>query len=301
MTNRSDIGPFAIVPHDLLVSGISAKSILVWAVLQRHANADDVCWPSIRRIAELCHTGTRQVIRAIAELEQAGWLDVHRRTSADGDAESNLYYVRYTPRGEGGVVTQESLPSDKSTTRVVTNRQHGVVTKRQRNYNQTLNENQMNENLSPLYRCSPLEVWKTSDARRCIGRKPADGRAGNLPMGGHESDRSNGTNPPNGKGGIRPNSAEDVEDIESHFEWFWAVYPERKGTNPKALAKKRFMQLVRQGVDPEALSLTADRYWQAMKRAGMLGTEYVQQAATFLGPQKQTYLDYLEETEEHDG
>lgn len=82
--------------------------------------------------------------------------------------------------------------------------------------------------------------------------------------------------------------------MDELFEEFWEAYPKRQGTNPKALAKSRFLNLCSKGTNPDDLCLAAMNYRTAMEAAKKIGTEYVQQAATFLGPKNQTWMDYLD-------
>ena len=59
--------PFAIVPC-LMLAEVRATSVVVYAVLAEHANADQECWPSIGRIAECANVTPGTVRSAIKEL-----------------------------------------------------------------------------------------------------------------------------------------------------------------------------------------------------------------------------------------
>lgn len=70
------------------------------------------------------------------------------------------------------------------------------------------------------------------------------------------------------------------------FEAFWSGYPKRSGSNPKATARKAWNQRLREGVPPTELLAARDRYAAFVEATGRVGTEYVLQAATFLGPSR---------------
>ena len=104
--------PFAIVPC-LMLRDVRATSVVVYAVLAEHANADQECSPSIGRIAERANVTPSTVRSAVKELEEKGWLTVRGRVTEDGRQTSNLYKVR---RGRNSDVTpqvSEGSPSNK--------------------------------------------------------------------------------------------------------------------------------------------------------------------------------------------
>jgi hypothetical protein len=75
-----------------------------------------------------------------------------------------------------------------------------------------------------------------------------------------------------------------VEDSE--FAEFWAAYPKREGSNPKAQALKAWHARRREGVTPAAMLDGLRRYLVYVQSAGQVGSRYVMQAASFLGPEK---------------
>ena len=85
--------PFAIVPC-LMLAEVRATSVVVYAVLAEHANADQECWPSIRRIAERANVTPNTVRSAVKELEEKGWLTVRGRLTEEGRQTSNLFKIR---------------------------------------------------------------------------------------------------------------------------------------------------------------------------------------------------------------
>ena len=85
--------PFAIVPC-LMLADVRATSVVVYAVLAEHANADQECWPSIGRIAERANVTPTTVRSAVKELEEKGWLTVRGRVTEEGRQTSNLFKIR---------------------------------------------------------------------------------------------------------------------------------------------------------------------------------------------------------------
>lgn len=77
-----------------------------------------------------------------------------------------------------------------------------------------------------------------------------------------------------------PPPAEDPDG----FERLWEAYPRRMGGNPKPLARKAYLARLRDGVDPNALYDAVMHYATFCREQAREGTEYVMQAATFLGP-----------------
>jgi hypothetical protein len=79
-------------------------------------------------------------------------------------------------------------------------------------------------------------------------------------------------------------SADDTSAYSAEFEEFWAEYPKREGGNSKKGAHKAWNARLRSGVKAEDLILSAKRYADQMQAKGNVGTSFVKQAATFLGP-----------------
>ncbi|MFZ8877235.1 MAG: helix-turn-helix domain-containing protein [Ilumatobacteraceae bacterium] len=107
--------PFAIVPC-LMLAEVRATSVVVYAVLAEHANADQECWPSIRRIAERANVTPNTVRSAVKELEEKGWLTVRGRLTEEGRQTSNLFKIRrvrnsdVTPQISGGSPLKKHNP-----------------------------------------------------------------------------------------------------------------------------------------------------------------------------------------------
>lgn len=70
------------------------------------------------------------------------------------------------------------------------------------------------------------------------------------------------------------------------FDLFWKAYPKREGSNPKRAAYQAYNARLAEGVDFTAMQDGASRYDTYLKARGIIGTRYVMQAATFLGPER---------------
>jgi DNA-binding Lrp family transcriptional regulator len=112
--------PFAIVPC-LMLRDVRATSVVVYAVLAEHANADQECWPSISRIAERANVTPGTVRSAVRELESKGWLTVRGRVTDEGRQTSNLFKIRrvrnsdVTPQiSEGSPLKKRKGPPSKN-------------------------------------------------------------------------------------------------------------------------------------------------------------------------------------------
>jgi hypothetical protein len=74
--------------------------------------------------------------------------------------------------------------------------------------------------------------------------------------------------------------------VHDYFEVAWVLYPKRSGNNPKADALRCWNARIKDGVDPEQMSLGVTRYARWCKHTGKVGTEHVMQASRFFGPSK---------------
>ncbi len=74
------------------------------------------------------------------------------------------------------------------------------------------------------------------------------------------------------------------------FDDFWKIYPPRKGSNPKVLARTRWDRALKNGIEPERIINSAKAYGDELREQGKLGTEFVCQAATWLNQKR--YEDY---------
>ncbi len=79
-------------------------------------------------------------------------------------------------------------------------------------------------------------------------------------------------------------SDDGTGDYSSEFEQFWKAYPKRDGGNSKKGAFKSWKARLRAGAKADDLILSASRYAEQMTAQGRIGTSFVKQASTFLGP-----------------
>ena len=70
------------------------RAVAVFMYLKNRANKDKSCFPAIGTIAADLKLSKRTVERALADLEQAGFVKRTARWRARGGQSSNLYYVK---------------------------------------------------------------------------------------------------------------------------------------------------------------------------------------------------------------
>jgi hypothetical protein len=68
------------------------------------------------------------------------------------------------------------------------------------------------------------------------------------------------------------------------FDDFWKRYPKRSGGNSRKDAEKAWNARIRAQVDPVEILAGLDRYVAYLVAADKIGSEFVKQASTFLGP-----------------
>lgn len=74
-------GPFASVPEALILDHtVSANGLRMWALLDRYAGSDGAAFPAIDRLAGDLGWSRSTAQRAIANIEDTGWLTKQRRT-----------------------------------------------------------------------------------------------------------------------------------------------------------------------------------------------------------------------------
>jgi len=126
------------------------------------------------------------------------------------------------------------------------------------------------------------------------GRKGAEKVWGNSAQGkkidGHATERPMASD---GSSSSSASSTAIKDRYTDHFEEFWSTYPRRLGGNPKKLAFKAWTARLREGINPADLITAAKVYARDCDRNGRIGTEFVMQAGTFLGPNER-WKEYLE-------
>lgn len=83
----------------------------------------------------------------------------------------------------------------------------------------------------------------------------------------------------------------DREVIERFLE-AWAVYPARRGGNPRRMALRAWIARVRAGHSTAELVLATKNYRRYCEDAGASGTQFVLHGATFYGPNER-WKDFI--------
>jgi len=78
--------------------------------------------------------------------------------------------------------------------------------------------------------------------------------------------------------------SQSCAELPADFLEAWAAYPKRAGGNSRQNALKAWQARIKAGASPEAMLAGVKRYAAFCEATGKVGTEYVQQGATFFGP-----------------
>jgi hypothetical protein len=89
----------------------------------------------------------------------------------------------------------------------------------------------------------------------------------------------------------RPNGRKELE-YSSDFDELWKRYPERSGGNPKSKAWGAVRSRLAEYVPIEVLGAGLDRYIAYVEAEGMVGGNFVMQAARFFGINKEYENDW---------
>ena len=73
---------------------LPSRAKTVYMYLHDCADAEGKCWPGIKRIASDMNLSRSTVKRALADLEQHGYLKKLPRYRENGSCTSNLYFVQ---------------------------------------------------------------------------------------------------------------------------------------------------------------------------------------------------------------
>lgn len=87
----------------------------------------------------------------------------------------------------------------------------------------------------------------------------------------------------------RPKRAKQANKAEytSEFRLLWAMYPMRAGSNPKLAAFHALQARLKAGEAFDAIKAGVERYKAFCVATGIIGTNYVMQAARFFGPDRE--------------
>ena len=78
----------------LYSSGLPHRAVAVYMYLKDRADKDGKCYPAIGTIARELKLSRSTVKRAIADLENTGYLRKEQRWRENGGKSSNMYYVK---------------------------------------------------------------------------------------------------------------------------------------------------------------------------------------------------------------
>lgn len=73
---------------------LPSRAKTVYMYLHDRADKEGKCWPGIKRISSDLNLSRSTVKRALADLEQRGYLEKQLRYRANGSSTSNLYTVQ---------------------------------------------------------------------------------------------------------------------------------------------------------------------------------------------------------------
>ena len=105
---------FIMVNYDVIMSGqLTAYEIAVYVTLCAYAsNMDRSCFPSYSTLARRAGCCRSTAIRAIARLEELGFIEKQNQSSKAGDSTSNLYTIKTAVTIQKDKSSSEPVSSD---------------------------------------------------------------------------------------------------------------------------------------------------------------------------------------------
>ncbi|MCG5513644.1 helix-turn-helix domain-containing protein [Ectothiorhodospira shaposhnikovii] len=272
---------FAVVPLDVLrAPELSRRELQVLGILYAYARGKDQGWPSRETLADLLDTDRGNVRQVLRSLEKKGFV-----ISTPGRGAGNLTRYRLTVRvpaeGEAkgapgnplkGVAHNPFPPEKKGWNRT----EKGVILTPKRGEN------------------DPKKGWPSTPEGNEGNRKEHEGNTPHTPLadestaGGPDQDllgapltgAPSGSRPKPSKGGDYPEA----------FERLWEARPRRAGGDPKPAAFRAWRARIQEGrITEEQAHAKVLEYRRYCEGTGKVGTETVQQLATFFGPVKEGY------------
>ena len=234
------------------VGSLPVKGTLVF--LASFADRHDTfCYPSQEKLAERCNCSVRNLRRHLDSLEAKGL--IRRETIRTGNSKSDSY-TRYhflfnQPDNLSASQPDNLSPSDKGATG---QKCHGNRTKMSRQPDNL--SSHLSTNLS-------TDLVLSKNTVPTLERAPAGTRA-----------------------------SESVQlVVKTLFDQIKEIYPERSGAQPWQRAEKALSARIKAGYSQEQILLGLARYIDYCEAGELVGTPYVMQSATFLGPE----LHFLEQ------
>lgn len=222
---------------------------LVLISIANHAGArGERAWPSIARLARESRCSASTVKRALRAAEAIGELHVYEQEGEGrADRRTSRYELPRVPGWEAprGILPRTGVQSDTSIP--VDNSPDGGSPVTPRDASRGVK--------SGVHGGSPVTPDPSLEIRPKETTASADG------------------------GPIVDNSVTSPE-----FEALWRLYPRRAGGNPRGRAWKAFRARVADGHTATDILRGVERYARWCRATDKVGSELVQQAATFLGP-----------------
>jgi len=251
------------------VGGSAAKSVL--SALACRANSKLEAYPSIQQICEDTELNRKTIINALTLLLEKGYI------SDTGDRVGKTHQViKYKLKLErvkesqnrdcytGAKDTENGTLSDENEQK----RDETVPILRETvpNSVHVNNTEIINNNTPPI---APPECEDDSPETKLTSEEIEGDNFGDI--------------------GVEPTEPDKPDPIEDEFKKIWAIYPKRKGGNPRAAALSSYRARRDEGNEFPELLLQVERYAEFSKAEGKINTPYVMQCSSFFGPQSEGY------------
>lgn len=244
---------------------VKGAKLMIMARLADYSNDDGVSYPSVETICRQLGLGESTVRTAISELETAGWLRRESRRKGNRNT-SNLYHLNAERLEKLARIECDKVAAIKK---------------------------QLRERAYSHHSDSEPSNTDPSDSEPSGAFHPSDsGKSGVLT-------RQNLTPDPqvNSKHEPQVNSKHELQSFGAQaeartpvkkvyspeFEILWKAYPKRPNDN-KSAAWKAWSARIKAGATAEAILAGVQRYAAYVAATGISGSQYIKQAATFLGP-----------------
>lgn len=253
----------ACAAHD-----IKGAKLMIMARLADYSNDDGVSYPSVETICRQLGLGESTVRTAISELETAGWLRRESRRKGNRNT-SNLYHLN--------AERLEKLARIESDKVIAIKKQL-----REKAYSHHSDSEPSNPEPSvyvPSEGFHPSDFGKNAGLTRQNLTPDPQVNSKHDPQvnSKHESQRVGA------QAEASTPAKRSSQKYTSEFEVLWQAYPKRPNDN-KSAAGKAWSARIKSGVSAEAMLAGVQRYAAFVIATGKSGTEYIKQAATFLGP-----------------
>lgn len=91
----------------------------------------------------------------------------------------------------------------------------------------------------------------------------------------------------------------DLDILKKDYANIYLAYPKRLGANSKEEGFQRYRTMIKNKIAThEEILQAVKKYNDVCTKSNSIGTEYIQQIATFLGPKKKTYEQYINKNQQ---